>query len=80
MTLIKEKVTLLELRQREDYSLAKVRDLCGVEPAALSRIERGLSTPTFDTLVRLLDLYDVEFEAIDWLVNENEANKKDSCK
>lgn len=74
-----EKMTLLEIRQQHGYSLAMVQRKCGVEPAALSRSERGMSSLKLENVVRILDLYDVKFEDVDWLLEEqNEQTKKTS--
>lgn len=65
-----EKMTLLEIRQQYGYSLAMVQRKCGVEPAALSRSERGISSLKLENIVRILDFYNVKFEDVDWLLEE----------
>lgn len=74
-----QKMTLLELREQHGYSLATVQKKCGVEPAALSRSERGMTILKLENVIRLLDLYDVKFEDVDWLLEgETEQTKKTS--
>ena len=41
------------LRKREGISQSDLAAKCGVEQADISKIERGLSNPTQDTLARL---------------------------
>jgi transcriptional regulator with XRE-family HTH domain len=44
---------LRELRERRNLSLRALADLCDVSPNTVSLIERGLSSPSVDTLQRL---------------------------
>jgi hypothetical protein len=47
---------LREVRLRHGLSQDQLADRAGTSQAAVSRIERGLVSPTFDTLAALLDL------------------------
>ena len=42
-----------ELRERSDLSLRALAEMCNVSPNTVSLIERGLSSPSVDTLQRL---------------------------
>jgi len=44
------------VRRRHGLSQDQLADRAGTSQAAISRIERGLVSPTFETLAKLLDL------------------------
>jgi transcriptional regulator with XRE-family HTH domain len=48
-----------ELREKRGYSQQKLADMLYVNQTAVSQWERGLTTPTKDTLKKLCELYSV---------------------
>jgi transcriptional regulator with XRE-family HTH domain len=64
---------LKQLREDKGLSQEKLAKTCGLERAHLSRVERGLMTPTRKTLDKLARALDVEHPG--WLVMPVKRNK-----
>jgi transcriptional regulator with XRE-family HTH domain len=47
--------TIKALRQKNQYSLHGLANMAGVSPSHLSRIERGLTVPSYEVLGRIAD-------------------------
>lgn len=47
--------TLVALRKRRGYTIAKLSELTGLNGANLSLIETGKRKPQIDTLIKILD-------------------------
>lgn len=72
--------TLLREREARNWSLADLADRSGVSKAAVSKIERGLVSPTAGVLVRLATAFDLTLaglllkaESSSWVQRREEA-------
>lgn len=54
---------LRKFRRNKDLTQEKLAELAGISVDFVSLIERGLSSPSFDTIQKLADILDVKFEA-----------------
>lgn len=64
---------LADLRKRHGYSQEALAEKMGVSRQAVSKWERGESTPDTDTLIELAKLYDA---SLDELVGHEKTNKE----
>lgn len=60
---------LKELRQERNISTADLAKILGVTPRTIQHYEKGTAKPTFDSLVKLAELFDV---SIDYLVGRSD--------
>ncbi len=58
--------TLEELRKKNKLTQNQVGEHLGVSRQAVQQFEKGESSPKLSTIKRILDLYKVKFEQIDW--------------
>jgi len=54
---------LRKFRRNKDLTQEKLAELAGISVDFVSLIERGLSSPSFDTIQKLADILEVKFEA-----------------
>jgi len=54
---------LRKFRRNKDLTQEKLAELAGISVDVVSLIERGLSSPSFDTIQKLADILEVKFEA-----------------
>ena len=66
-------IKLADLRKRNGYSQEALSEKMGVSRQAVSKWERGESTPDTDTLIELARLYSV---SLDTLVGNENAEEK----
>ena len=73
---------LADLRKRHGYSQEALADKMGVSRQAVSKWERGESTPDTDTLIELAQLYNVSLDELAGIARKNtdEAEKKEESK
>lgn len=69
---------LAELRKRNGYSQEALAEKMGVSRQAVSKWERGESTPDTDTLIELARLYSVSLDTL--VGNEQNEEKKETEK
>lgn len=62
-----EKITLRALRVNNGYTLETASDLLGISVDTLSKYERGKSKISIDVINKILQLYHVKYENIDFL-------------
>ncbi len=62
---------IVELRNEFDMSQAKLAELLGVKPAAVSQFEKGKTKPAIETLLNIADIFKVNLH---WLL-KNEGQK-----
>ena len=53
---------LRKFRRNKDLTQEKLAELAGISVDFVSLIERGLSSPSFDTIQKLADILEVKFE------------------
>lgn len=61
-----EKISLRALRINAGYTLDGASAKIGVSRDTLSNYERGISRPNNDIIDKLLALYGVKYENVDW--------------
>ena len=71
---------LADLRKRHGFSQEVLAEKMGVSRQAVSKWERGESTPDTDTLIELARLYEVSLDELVGNQNNNEDAKKSSEK
>jgi len=54
---------LRKFRRNKDLTQEQLAELAGISVDFVSLIERGLSSPSFDTIQKLADILEVKFEA-----------------
>ena len=54
---------LRKFRRNKDLTQEKLAELAGISVDFVSLIERGLSSPSFDTIQKLADILEVKYEA-----------------
>ena len=55
---------LKEIRENRKYTQDKLAELVGIDPKHLSRIENGRNYPSFETLEKILDNLEVNYEDV----------------
>ncbi len=71
-----ERITLRALRVNKDWSLEEASIKIGVSKDTLSNWERGETYPTIPQLERILDVYSIKYESINFLLNNTDLNGK----
>ena len=66
--------TLKALREARDYSQADLAFLVGVDPATISRVERGKQMPSDEVIYQLARRLGVELAEIIEILNGNQAD------
>jgi transcriptional regulator with XRE-family HTH domain len=66
------KGTLRSLRRYRDITQTEAAETLGISVDALSNYERGKFYPTAPIIDRMLKLYDVKFEDINFLYKNND--------
>ena len=54
---------LRKFRRNKDLTQEQLAELAGISVDFVSLIERGLSSPSFDTIQKLADILEVKYEA-----------------
>ncbi|MGL5268883.1 MAG: helix-turn-helix domain-containing protein [Spiroplasma sp.] len=64
---------LKNLRIKHNLTMQELADRCDLSKGFISQLEHDLSSPSIDTLVTILDIYDINLSAF---FNENEKETK----
>lgn len=69
-----EKLGRLLRNCREDKKLSreKLAEICNISDRCISNIERGVSNPKFETVVKLFKALDIKFDVLNDLFEELE--------
>jgi ribosome-binding protein aMBF1 (putative translation factor) len=57
-------VQIVDLRERRGFTQAELAERCGIDQADISRIERGSTSPTTRTLLRIAEALDADLRLV----------------
>lgn len=55
---------MYDIRKKNKYTQSQIRNICGLNPDTIRKIESGLSLPNTDTIIKLSEIYKIDVNSI----------------